>query len=406
MDTLRADHVGAYGWPRPTTPNVDRLAARGVMFANAISQSSWTRPAHMSMLTGLYPAEHGFIALADRGRLGTDVPTLASELRRNGYATVAFTGGVNLSPAFGFDRGFDQYRVNGRYFRNNLEEAIYWLEQIGTRKFFLFMHGYEPHTPYHADPIDREALGLSRVPPGKGYRRACKRGSVDRIRRYVDEYDAAVRRGDRYIGKLLSRLDELRLLDRTIVVFTSDHGEEFLEHGRCFHLTTLYREVLHVPLVVAGPGIAPGRVESLVPASVSVPATILDLLGIEGHELPGPSLAAAVLGNEPSFDYVQSETFRRLEGERGEGHLRALTAPQSKLIHWVTRNALRYYDLTTDPLEMAPLETGPALEHMHRSLTAWTGEHPRLPVQNGAAASSVADDTRLEQELRSLGYVD
>jgi len=407
MDTLRADHVGAYGYDRPTTPVVDELAARAVLFENAISQSSWTRPAHMSMFTGLYPAEHGYLALVNRRPLADTVPTLASVLRDRGYATVAFTGGINMAPAFGFDSGFDLYRVNGRYYRNSIEEARYWLDEIdkkGAERFFMFFHAYDPHTPYHSDPIAREALGLAKAPPGKGYRRACKNERAGpRIRRYIDEYDAAIRSGDRYVGKLIEHLDSLGLLDRTLIVFTSDHGEEFLEHGRCFHLSTLYREVLHVPLMIVAPAGPVGRIESLVPASVSIGPTILDLVGGTDHTLPGPSLAGFLGGVPPHFEHVQSETSRREYEGRGEGHVRALTGEHEKIIEWVSRGERLYYDLGTDPGELSPIESGRARDRMYEALAQWVGRHPPRKVHG---AANPEDSSELDRQLRSLGYQD
>ncbi len=411
MDTLRADHVGAYGYARPTTPAIDALADRGVLFLNAISQSSWTRPAHLSMLTGLYPSEHGVMGLADRQRLPDDVPTLARALGAAGYATAAFTGGANLAAVFGFDQGFATYRTNGKYFRDNLEDAKRWLEQNREQRFFLFFHGYDAHTPYLSDPDDRQAVGLSERPPRHALRPVCRaegRGPT-RILPFVEEYDGAIRRGDRYVGKLLAHLDELGLRDRTVVVFTSDHGEEFLEHGRCFHVSTLYREVVHVPLVVAGPGLVPQRVPALVPASVSIPATILELVGVERHGLPGSSLAAALAGNPTSDSVVVSETFRRIDEARGgRGQVRALTLGQEKLIHWVTGSRYEHFDLAADPSEQRPITSGGRLELLQVILAKWVSEHPLVVRHDDADGGQerAAEHQRIEQELRALGYTD
>jgi arylsulfatase A-like enzyme len=404
MDTLRADHVGAYGYTaRPTTPNVDRLAARGVVFENAIAQSSWTRPAHMSIFTGLYPREHGFVALSDRARLAANVPTLAGVLSEHGYTTAAFAGGINMSPVFGFDNGFDLYRVNGHSFRDNLEEAKYWLDGHSNQRFFLFFHGYDAHTPYRSDPIDRIELGLDQPPPGKRFRKICKSLRVHRLEQFVAEYDGGIHKGDRYVGKLLDYMRSLGLLDHTLVVFLSDHGEEFLEHGRCFHLTTLYREVLHVALVFAGPGLEPRRVGGLVPGSVSIAATILEAVGIDGHPIPGPSLAGVLGGAAPDFDYVQSETFRREDGGQGEGHVMALTGETDKLIRWESRDEVAYFHLRSDPGEQAPIREGPDVERLERRLAAWKDTHEKSVTSK---ALTEEQSRSLHRKLRALGYVD
>ncbi|RMF19365.1 MAG: hypothetical protein D6760_13135, partial [Deltaproteobacteria bacterium] len=160
VDTLRADHVGAYGYERPTTPHLDRFAAASVVFERAVSQSAWTRPAHASMFTGLYPVEHGIVSVHPPRRLGSKVPTLAAVLSRAGYRTAAFVGGGNLSAEFGFDSGFEVYRSPGRRFSETVPEAIAWIERDAGRPFFLFVHGLDVHRPYRADEADRLALGL------------------------------------------------------------------------------------------------------------------------------------------------------------------------------------------------------------------------------------------------------
>ncbi|RMF23435.1 MAG: hypothetical protein D6760_05325 [Deltaproteobacteria bacterium] len=404
-DTLRADHVGAYGYPRPVTPNIDRLAEGGVLFENAISQSSWTRPAHLSIMTGLYPAEHGVIALKDRRRLPDDVPTLAGVLAEHGYRTAAFTGGVNVSAAFGFDQGFQEYRSNGKYFRDNLEDTRYWLDQHAGERFFLWWHGYDPHTPYLTDPIDRKALGLPDQPPRKGLRKACaSRAAEHRIRNYLAEYDGAIHRADRYIGKLLDELDRRGLRDHTLIVFTSDHGEEFVEHGGCFHLNTLYEEVLRVPLIFSAPGLAPRRVHALIPASVSIAPTILELVGIREHPLPGPSLAAAVLGGEPSEMPIVSETMRSTQFEKGHGHLRSLRLGSMKLIDWITLGRRELYDLRSDPSEHKPITEGPALAEASSELERWLAEHPRA-IEGSGSSVCKEEQRRIDEEMKSLGYL-
>ncbi len=406
MDTLRADHVGAYGYERSVTPNIDALAARGVLFENAVAQSSWTRPSHLSMFTGRYPNEHGVCALVDRQRLPADIPTVASELARAGLRTAAFTGGVNVSAEFGFDNGFEIYRTNGKYFADNLGALREWLDDNGDERFFLFLHGYDAHTPYLNEPEDREALSLEKKPPRRGVRPVCKRSDSERrVRAFVDEYDAAIRRGDRNIGIVVEELRRRRLLDRTVIVFTSDHGEEFLEHGRCFHLTTLYREVLHVPLIIAGPGLERGRRSRLVPASVSVAPTLLAVAGVHEHRLPGQSLLAAD-ADVDSLPFVVSETERRARNGRGQGHLRSLTTDSEKLLHRVTDGNYERFDLSSDPAELEPVTAGGRLEILVTRLERWLSEHPPQVHSDRARASNDLQNSELDRQLRRLGYRD
>lgn len=400
--------MGAYGYEaRDVTPNIDRLSAAAALFENAISQSSWTRPAHMSMFTGLYPAEHGYKALRDRARLSDTIPTLAGVLSGKGYVTAAFTGGGNLDAAFGFDNGFDTYRTNGKYFRDNLEATKYWFEQDMEEPFFLFSHGYDAHTPYLTDALDRAAIDLPESPPKRGLRSFCQSDKQrSSIRRYIAEYDGAIHRGDRYVGKLLAYLQERNLLDHTVIVFLSDHGEEFLEHGRCFHVNTLYREVLHVPLLFVGPGIEARRIPDTVPASVTIASTILDLVGIREHPLPGASLAHFIAGGSAPVGLVVSETERSPDRGQGKGHLRSVTTADAKLIHWITRDEHAYFDLVNDPSELHPITEGGHVDKLSRDLSSWSELHPSRSGARQESSASADDHENLEFQLRGLGYID
>ncbi|MBI5506752.1 MAG: sulfatase [Deltaproteobacteria bacterium] len=418
IDTLRADHVGTYGYSRPTTPNIDALSKTSVVFEDAIAQSSWTRAAHMSIFTGLHPREHGYIALADRRRLDDKVATLASVLRENGYTTAAFVGGVNVAAEYGFDQGFDVYRSNGKFFRDNFQDAMYWLDGNEKSRFFLFLHGYDAHTPYASDPIDRLAIGVTSQMPRKGLRKTCtKAGAIERIQPFVEAYDAAVHRADRYVGKILADLERRHLLERTIVVLLSDHGEEFLEHGRCFHLSTLYREVLHVPLIVKAPGLAPRRVAGLVSASVTIAPTIAGLVGIRTHPFPAAALIDAALGGAVPTEAVVSETERSIKGE-GFGHLRAITTANRKLIDWLSQRRREYFRTDEDAGEARPLTTIAEGADLDEELERWTGAHVPMvgsgreegertsDVPVPGASPSSAPSPEQDEKLRSLGYIE
>jgi len=401
MDTLRADHVGAYGYPRPTTPRIDRLAAESVLFADAVSQSAWTRPAHSSMFTGLYPAEHGVLDMASRAKLDPALATLAGTLRASGYATAAFTGGANMSAHFGFGTGFDVYRSPGRRIADSLPEVEAWLDRA-EEPFFLFVHGFDPHRPFRSERVDRAALGLP-AERARGLQRACRLEVREaEMAPYIAEYDAAVHHGDRGVGALLDVLARRGLDDRTVVVFTSDHGEEFLEHGRCFHIRTLYREVGRVPLLFRIPGVPARVVHGVVPASVAVPATVLDAVGVREHAMPGPSLLAQVLGAPADFDYVVSETSSRYVDGRGYGHVQALTANDEKLVHWIEQSRYEYFDLHADPQELRPVTAGARVARAAAELDRWRGEHPRVAAEITAGPAPPS----LVRQLRALGYAE
>jgi choline-sulfatase len=406
MDTLRSDHLGAYGYDRPVTPAIDRLAARSVVFADAIGQSSWTRPAHFSMFTGLYPSEHGVVAMAGRSRLPAGVVTLAGVLSAHGWATAGFTGGANVSAHFGFDDGFDVYETRGKRMLDNLEPALDWLERHVDQRFFLFFHGLDAHRPYVSEPVDRRALGLPEPEPESDARSAAWRGvcRADGERDpgpLVDAYDAAAHRGDRALGVLLDALRESAAASRTVVIVTSDHGEELVDHGGCFHIRTLYREIVQVPLIVHVPNVDARVVAGVVPASVSVAPTVLDLLGVNRSGIPGPTIADILAGAEPGFGLVVSETASRFQPYRDSGLARSLTTDDEKLVHWVDAGRVEYFDLRSDPLEQNRLLVGPRLGELARSLESFVARHSR--ISHGSEDSRPLPG-RLRRELKRLGY--
>ena len=266
VDTLRPDRLGHSGHPRPTSPVIDRLARRGVVFENAYSAAGWTLPSVATLLTGLPPHEHGATEVGRALRPG--LPTLATALAARGFATAAFVSHVLLEPASGLDRGFDLYDdtvldVGHPHAVATAEaltdRAIAALRELPT-PFFLWVHYFDPHFDYlpHAETADF------------GGRR-------------IDRYDGEIRHVDRHLGRLLDALDARDLTSSTAVVFTADHGEEFGEHGGRFHFT-LHQEVVRVPLIVAAPGLEPGRRSEAV-GGVDVAGLALHLLGVEA--LPG-----------------------------------------------------------------------------------------------------------------------
>jgi arylsulfatase A-like enzyme len=166
-----------------------------------------------------------------------------------------------VSSHFGFDRGFETYTSGGRRFEHNIDEALTWLEQNKNRRFFLFFHGYDAHRPYYSHPMDKEAIGLR----GKGQvekRNFCNRSRRDRpsaveLATILGFYDASIHMGDRIVGRLLDALQKKGLMKNTVILLTADHGEEFFDHGNCDHVRFVYREIVHVPLIVYVPGLTP-----------------------------------------------------------------------------------------------------------------------------------------------------
>lgn len=337
IDTLRADAVSAYGYGRPTTPNLDRLAAGGVLFSDFFSNAPNTYPSHMSILTGLYPWRHG-CEIDKRGdRLAADATTLAEALTALGYRTVWAANPLIpwLRLDSGFGRGFQETApsplARQRFRRDELAHIPAWLRANQGRKFFLFAHYREIHVPYFPS---REAIKRL-APLPEDYERLFSREAVEkRIRgktgpwnrstldkwngQIVDEfmrafdrrnpehkkakrllYDASVYEADLELGLLLEELRRLGLDRNTVVAVTSDHGEAFYEHGRWGHYD-LHAEVTRVPLVISAPGLPAGLRSAETAQSVDIAQTLLHL--VSGTGLPDPdgvSLLPRLLGLGP-----------------------------------------------------------------------------------------------------------
>lgn len=318
VDTLRADHLGCYGYGRNTSPYINALAKKGVLFKNCLSQAPKTTPSFMSIMTSRYPTYHGITAnishmLRAGGRricsLGPDVPTLAEILKGCGYQTAAFTDGGNLYSKIGFGRGFDYYAMNTKLLGIIPEDDILlWIRESAKKKFFLFFHTYAVHHPWvvprrYLTLFDSEYRGKLRIRPSSSadpkrfpsrfYLRLADKNNPADIDYLRAIYDGAIKYVDDFIQNLLSLLIDLRIDNKTIIIFTSDHGEEFLDHGMLGH-RQLYNELLHVPLIIGVPHLKNSSREQRTVRSMDIFPTILDLLDIKNSApIHGISLFAA-----------------------------------------------------------------------------------------------------------------
>jgi arylsulfatase A-like enzyme len=328
VDTLRADHLSSYGYPRLTSPNLDRIARQGVLFESAFSTSSWTQPAHASMLTGRYTYEHGAELYK---RLDDRYPTIAEALQARGYRTGAFSANFRVfCRRLGFGRGFhhfeDYYRsadnvvVNtfygrmaeayvlrhgfgledeiGRRLADDINRALLgWIDRGQGRPFFAFLNYFDVHDPYVPPQPYRSMFSPLENPGGLinsywGVDHIYVPTTPEQLQGEVDAYDGAIAYVDHHIDQLLGELHARGLAENTLVVITSDHGESFGEHGLLQHTNSLYREVIHVPLIIWWPGHVPEGVRVDEPVTIAaLPATVLDLVAQDGQTLfPGPSL--------------------------------------------------------------------------------------------------------------------
>jgi arylsulfatase A-like enzyme len=365
VDTLRSDHLGCYGYDRPTSPNIDALARRGVVFDNMVSTSSWTLPVHGSMLTGRYPEFHGL--REDGVRLAPEIPTVAELLRGRGYHTFGVVSHVYVSSAFGLDRGFDAYDDAQALEGINLpaeplvDRFLELADRAPAGPFFGFLHLFDPHWDYTPPPpFDSRFTDPSYDGPidgtypsmGPFLQPGAPMPEAD-LRQLVGYYDGEIAYLDHQLGRLMEGLDARGLLDDTIVLFTADHGEEFKEHGQLGHAKTLYGEQLRVPLIIAGDPRFPAgtRCGDLLSVTDLAP-TLLELAGGAGDEgFQGRSIVGG--GADPDR-VVFAESIRfGIE-------LRAARRVSEKLIHYLQGDLRRYFDLAADPGEQRPLAEDPS----------------------------------------------
>ena len=358
LDTLRADHLSSYGYARPTTPNLDRLAQQGVLFEEAYATASWTLPSHATLFTGRYPYEHR----AGVKPLDTRYPTLAEVLYVRGYATAGFSANTYyVTPATGLTRGFEHFEVYyhsvtdmvartfygdflldrlpllGYYDRPGRKRAaevnrefLSWVKKKGDTPFFAFLNYFEVHDPYLASPPYQTRFTEN---PTRGNRintvlyphdfTGGKPFSPQEIQTEIDGYDASLVYLDAELGNLFDGLAALGILDNTVVIITSDHGEAFGTHGFFGHGNSMYRELLHVPLIIRFPAAVPIglRVRDVVSLQ-ALPATVMDLIG-RGSEQP-------FSGRSWATCWAQSRSDEPCAGDFAFSDASPSTVPESK----------------------------------------------------------------------------
>ncbi len=390
VDTLRADHCGVYGYERETTPNLDRFAETGTVFENMISVSPWTRPAVASLLSGTFGSTHGAETITDTMR--SEVPRIADILKQEGYSTYAFAHNANVHPYWGIGGEFFNYGLFGKdeEDKNVMAAVERTLPALKGEKWFMYVHLLDPHHAYrpptvlfgpyagegpetYTDKILHRMLGedvryRNMATNNFGFSarefeeaRAATAGTdyvpdslEDLVRESKDFYDSEIVVSDTYFQRVLDLLDASGQLDNTLIVFLSDHGEEFFEHGNSLHGKTLYDEVVRVPLVIRAPGgnKSVNRVDSVV-QTVDVAPTILELLGLDVPEaMEGVSLVPLLSGDSLEERVAYMSLIQRSEPRK---NLSAAIHGDSKVIVDHLTDTYAWYDLASDPLESSPL---------------------------------------------------
>ncbi len=460
VDTLRGDRLGAYGYRTAQTPNLDRLAAEGVLFERAYSHSSWTRPGFGSLMTSLYPSEHGAFVVNDpeqalegyvswderiyNGPLRQEVTTLAESLDRAGYFNLALQSNWHASQFNDFDQGFDVFlfdelrrpsmwetstlgkgwklvlaRLTGGAAKSVREDLMpsadlyrgwsQFVERGLTRPFFVWVNFLNVHDPYNQRDYRRVNDPLT-APVIATYEANDPEVDIDTLSK---AYDSEVTWADAWVGRMIEDLDSRGLLETTLVVITADHGEELGDHnaplplaeggsvhGR-FHGHTLFREQVHVPWIMRLPGVVPEgrRVERPVPHLDFAPTLADYARARPGQEWRGRSLRDLIDGAFDRAD-LRPEIFaeRPLYGTE----LKAITTNDAKAVWNTATGEWRFFDLVADPAETVPLNDPDRQAELLRRLTAFADEMgPLLP--EGASQSELSAEEM--ERLRALGYV-
>lgn len=437
IDTLRADHLPTYGHERDTAPRIAALARQAVVFDRAYAHAPHTLPSHASLLTGTYPGRHGVLhrgdSLADGG------VTWAELMAAQGYATGAVVNAYFLAPEFRLDRGFAHYD-----YAHNLEvnrdaesanrDIAPWLDDLAAavpeerRPFFLFAHYFDAHSdwgglPYESPDAWRERFA-GEAP--EGFRSGNGRLFGSRYMAWLNQhgsdyspedlayirrlYDAGIGYTDAQVGALLDALEARGLLERAIVILTSDHGEEFQDHGKLLH-TQLYDELVRVPLIISLPemrGDAPPacralddpratarRVDVLV-QHVDLMPTVAECLGLDPPAgVQGESILATLNGGESRRDTAWFET--------PKGNLRGVLREGWKLIEWPKLGVRRLYDLSSDPGETRDL--APAYPERVAELLEALDLHDAENHAGRVAGAAAEVSDEVHRKLEALGYV-
>lgn len=443
LDAARPDHLSCYGYGRKTTPNIDDLAEDGVLFENAISPAGWTPPAHASLFTGLFPSQHGL----QHGSLHLNqrFPTLAEILRSSGYKTIGISNNPWVSHATGLDRGFEIFHEvyykrgslletfrfaiqklfaiignsddDGAHRTNRLALTYLSQQERKGQPFFIFINYLESHLPYK---VPRPYATLFGKRAGSGINQDWRQYVSGRVAMDEDDfenlkslYDGAIAYLDARIEELLSCLRQREMLEETVVIITSDHGDNFGDHGLMGHELGLYDSLLRIPLIIRCPSLFPAgwRVTEQVQL-LDVFTTILEILGHEGVETQGYSLLpervkanprrfTVAEQSHPSFE-VFTKRFPEFDLSPYDRELRAIRTEDYKYI-WASDGRDELYNIRVDPQEKENLiSTQPEeAQELRQMLEEWLKGFTPYEAEEGA----VEMDEITRERLRGLGYI-
>jgi len=427
--------MGCYGYPRGTTPNIDKLSKEGILLESHFSHAPTTSASHMTIFTSVYPSIHNIKNWDDANgvegtkTLSPQIKTFAEILDKSGFNTVSYNGGGNISSILGFGRGFKKYRENSE------TEVLDWLFVKPEEPFFLFYHTYQPHDPYNPfSPLDKlfdpdykgdiisnpESM-IRKLPEGtdefhlvrETFWSSLNKDNLNREIYHIKSlYDSEIFITDLFLNKLFKRLKELDLYDRTIIIFLSDHGEEFFEHKSFLH-ERLYREILHVPCIVKHPDYRQSII-SKVTRNIDIMPTILDLFKLSPPDyIQGKSMVNLLKGGKYKTPPIFSESQDKRESKAlqlMDNYKMIVNLNYSSLIElpkFEDLEPIELYELENDMLETKNIFEGKKDEKqikiLSRKLQKFIQDNNER--SNFTRGEKVKYDSETEEKLRSLGYI-
>lgn len=411
VDALRQDHLSCYGYYRKTSPNIDKTAAKGIVFNNFFSPSSWTSPSMASLFTSEYPINHGVIhGFCHDGKvyrqelLAEEFVTLAEILKRNGYATFGATANLHLAKHLGFAQGFN-YFYCGRF--ENAEKinsvVLSWKKYLSKcKKYFLWIHYIDPHDPYAARlpwikeyyPLFNTKKGLSSLGMKKLKKiPSLKKGSED-LKCLIALYDSEINYVDHHLGRLI---DELNLDKNSLIIITSDHGEGFLEHNFIGHINKLYNELIKIPLIIKLPDSNKKKIINREGVITDIMPTILGVLGISfnGDSKDGVNLFGESLMPD-RFLFSEISTFWLFQ--------KSIFTKEWKYIYDYMCQREELYNLAADREESANLILKEPLrgKEMKDTLDRWMASSDKFQ----AVEKEIEPDKGMVNKLKAMGYID
>ncbi|KPJ58761.1 MAG: hypothetical protein AMJ42_02660, partial [Deltaproteobacteria bacterium DG_8] len=370
IDTLRVDHLSCYGYKRNTSPNIDKIAEKGIIFKNAIAPSSWTAPSMASLFTSVYPINHGVIhglgykINKNKQEVFSDELVTLAEVLQYGYTTFGVASNLHLSEKFGFARGFDYFKCLSFLPAPPVNEAIYqWEDEIKkSNKFFLWVHYFDPHYRYKArspwiEQYTSQALTRKLNLSKKSWFELSKlipkfKEDPQALSNLVALYDSEINYVDSHVGELIRKFE---LDNNALIIITSDHGEGFLEHGQLGHGNNLYQETIHIPLIVKLPNSIKKEIVKKYVNLVDIMPTILHILDVNP---PEQTLGKAFLEKKGSLFWLKKKLLRKDGVEYNFSELdvisilKTIITAEWKYLYNYKNETEQLYNIKSDPLEL------------------------------------------------------